>query len=114
MSVERIVPTDDLAAGGPVQSLRINRLMTDGVVEAPHGAHFTECVPDYPRDEEFQQRVRRQREVARGVGGVEDEVPRLRRPRRVSEGDRPMNALGCTCGGPGPYSGAEVDGEGGR
>ena len=53
-SVERIVDTDDLAAGGPVQSLRINRLMTDGVVEAPHGAHFTECVPDYPRDEEFQ------------------------------------------------------------
>ncbi|MBK5288364.1 MAG: CoA transferase subunit A, partial [Acidimicrobiia bacterium] len=54
MSVERIVDTDDLAAGGPVQSLKINRLMTDGVVEAPHGAHFTECVPDYPRDEEFQ------------------------------------------------------------
>ncbi len=54
MSVERIVDTEELAAGGPVQSLKINRLMTDGVVEAPHGAHFTECVPDYPRDEEFQ------------------------------------------------------------
>jgi glutaconate CoA-transferase subunit A len=54
MSVEKIVDTDDLAAGGPVQTLRINRLMTDGVVEAPYGAHFTECVPDYPRDEEFQ------------------------------------------------------------
>ena len=54
MSVEKIVDTDDLAAGGPVQTLKINRLMTDGVVEAPHGAHFTECVPDYPRDEEFQ------------------------------------------------------------
>ena len=54
MSVERIVDTDELAAGGPVQSLKINRLMTDGVIEAPHGAHFTECVPDYPRDEEFQ------------------------------------------------------------
>jgi glutaconate CoA-transferase, subunit A len=54
MSVERIVDTDELAAGGPVQSLKINRLMTDGVVEAPFGAHFTECVPDYPRDEEFQ------------------------------------------------------------
>ena len=22
--------------------------------ETPHGAHFTECVPDYPRDEAFQ------------------------------------------------------------
>jgi glutaconate CoA-transferase subunit A len=54
MSVERIVETDELAAGGPVQSLKINRLMTDGVIEAPFGAHFTECVPDYPRDEEFQ------------------------------------------------------------
>lgn len=54
MSVERIVETEDLRAGGPVQTLRINRLMTDGVVEAPMGAHFTECVPDYGRDEAFQ------------------------------------------------------------
>jgi glutaconate CoA-transferase subunit A len=54
MSVEKVVDTDELAAGGPVQSLKINRLMTDGVVEAPFGAHFTECVPDYPRDEQFQ------------------------------------------------------------
>ncbi len=54
MSVERVVETDELASAGPVQTLRINRLMTDGVVEAPFGAHFTECVPDYPRDEEFQ------------------------------------------------------------
>ena len=54
MSVERIVDTADFAKVGPVQSIRINRLMTDGVVETPHGAHFTECVPDYPRDEVFQ------------------------------------------------------------
>ena len=54
MSVERIVETDDLASNGPVQSMRISRLMTHGVVEAPNGAHFTECVPDYGRDEEFQ------------------------------------------------------------
>ena len=26
----------------------------DGVVEAPNGAHFTECPPDYGRDEAFQ------------------------------------------------------------
>ena len=26
----------------------------DGVVEAPRGAHFTECPPDYGRDEAFQ------------------------------------------------------------
>lgn len=54
MSVEQIVPTEDLASIGPVQTLRISRLMTHGVVEAPGGAHFTECVPDYDRDEQFQ------------------------------------------------------------
>ena len=54
MSVEKLIETDDFLKEGPVQSIRINRLMTDGVVETPHGAHFTECVPDYPRDEAFQ------------------------------------------------------------
>ena len=54
MSVEQIVPTEDLAAHGPVQTMRINRLMVDGVVEAPFGAHFTSCAPDYDRDEAFQ------------------------------------------------------------
>jgi glutaconate CoA-transferase subunit A len=54
MSVERIVDSGDFLAEGPVQTIRINRLMTDGVVETPNGAHFTECVPDYPRDEAFQ------------------------------------------------------------
>jgi glutaconate CoA-transferase, subunit A len=54
MSVEKVMPTDDLAGNGPVQTLRINRLMVDGVVEAPFGAHFTSCPPDYERDETFQ------------------------------------------------------------
>jgi glutaconate CoA-transferase, subunit A len=54
MSVERIVDTAAFLAEGPAQSIRINRLMVDGVVETPHGAHFTECVPDYARDEAFQ------------------------------------------------------------
>jgi glutaconate CoA-transferase subunit A len=54
MSVEQIVDTEEFLRLGPPQSIRINRLMTDGVVETPHGAHFTECVPDYPRDEAFQ------------------------------------------------------------
>jgi glutaconate CoA-transferase subunit A len=54
MTTERIVDTDDFLKEGPVQSMRINRLMTDGVCETPNGAHFTECVPDYPRDEAFQ------------------------------------------------------------
>ena len=54
MSVERIVPTEDLLKEGTVHSIRINRLMTDGVVETPNGAHFTSCLPDYDRDEAFQ------------------------------------------------------------
>ncbi len=54
MSVEKIVPTEQFLAEGPVQSLRINRLMVSGVVETPNGAHFTECPPDYERDEAFQ------------------------------------------------------------
>ena len=54
MSVERIVSTDELTSEGSFHTLRISRLMTDGVVEAPNGAHFCECPPDYERDEAFQ------------------------------------------------------------
>ena len=54
VSCERLVPTGDLLAGGPPQSLLVNRMMVDGVVPTPHGAHFTGCVPDYDRDEAFQ------------------------------------------------------------
>ncbi len=54
MSCERIVPTTELMKGGPLQSLLINRSMVCGVAETPNGAHFTSCVPDYGRDEEFQ------------------------------------------------------------
>jgi glutaconate CoA-transferase, subunit A len=54
MSCERIVPTAELLSGGPVQSLLINRTMVHGIAETPNGAHFTSCVPDYGRDEEFQ------------------------------------------------------------
>jgi glutaconate CoA-transferase subunit A len=54
MSVEKIVKTEDMASLGPLQSRIINRTMVDGVIEAPGGAHFTECPPDYGRDEAFQ------------------------------------------------------------
>ncbi|MEL6179788.1 MAG: CoA-transferase [Myxococcota bacterium] len=55
MSCETIVPTEALLAdGAPLSSLRINRMMVRGVVETPRGAHFTECPPDYGRDEAFQ------------------------------------------------------------
>jgi glutaconate CoA-transferase subunit A len=54
MSCEKIIPTEDLLREGTVHTLKINRMMVDGVVEAPGGAHFTECPPDYGRDEAFQ------------------------------------------------------------
>jgi glutaconate CoA-transferase subunit A len=49
VSCERI--TDDL---GELTRRRIARWSVAGVIEAPNGAHFTSCVPDYDRDEKFQ------------------------------------------------------------
>lgn len=54
VSCEQLVSTADLVAGAPQQALLLNRMMVDAVVEAPGGAHFTSCVPDYGRDEAFQ------------------------------------------------------------
>jgi glutaconate CoA-transferase subunit A len=51
LSCEQVVPTGSL---GELTRTRINRWMVAGVVEAPGGAHFTSCVPDYDRDEPFQ------------------------------------------------------------
>ena len=65
MSCEKIIPTKDLLQEGSVHTLKINRMMVDAVIEAPGGAHFTECPPDYGRDEEFQ------REYAYSAGDAE-------------------------------------------
>ena len=54
VSCERIVDTADLLAEGTFHTLKVNRSMVDGVIEAPNGAHFTNCQPDYERDERFQ------------------------------------------------------------
>jgi glutaconate CoA-transferase subunit A len=55
VSVERVVPTGALLEeAGTELRLRVARMMVDGVVEAPGGAAFTSCVPDYERDEELQ------------------------------------------------------------
>jgi glutaconate CoA-transferase subunit A len=54
VSAEHVIPTDEFAQHGPVHTLRIPRMYVTGVVEAPMGAHFTECPPDYERDESFQ------------------------------------------------------------
>jgi glutaconate CoA-transferase subunit A len=54
LSAERIVPTAELLENGTFHTMKINRSMVDGVIEAPNGAHFTNCQPDYERDEAFQ------------------------------------------------------------
>jgi glutaconate CoA-transferase subunit A len=54
LSCEQIVDTAGLTVDAPAQRLLISRMMVDGVVETPNGAHFTTCTPDYERDEAFQ------------------------------------------------------------
>ena len=54
LSCEQIVDTAGLTVDTPAQRLLISRMMVDGVVETPNGAHFTTCTPDYERDEAFQ------------------------------------------------------------
>jgi glutaconate CoA-transferase subunit A len=54
VSCERVLPTAELVATAPPQALLLNRMMVDAVVEAPGGAGFTSCVPDYGRDEAAQ------------------------------------------------------------
>jgi glutaconate CoA-transferase subunit A len=54
VSCEQVVSTAELVDAAPPQALLLNRMMVDVVVETPHGAHFTSCVPDYGRDEAFQ------------------------------------------------------------
>jgi glutaconate CoA-transferase subunit A len=54
LSCERIVDTAELTKAAPPQTLLVGRHTVTGVVEAPNGAHFTSCAPDYGRDEAFQ------------------------------------------------------------
>jgi glutaconate CoA-transferase, subunit A len=55
ISTEKVVETAGLLAeAGTELRLRVNRSLVDGVVERPGAAHFTECRPDYRRDEAFQ------------------------------------------------------------
>ncbi|ATL71481.1 CoA transferase subunit A [Nocardia terpenica] len=53
LSVDRLADTDELVKAVPPQALLLNRMMVDGVVEAPGGAHFT-VSGGYGRDERFQ------------------------------------------------------------
>ena len=67
LSVEQVVDTAGLTVDTPVQRLLLSRMLVTGVVEAPNGAHFTDCRPDYARDERFQ------RAYAAAAGGSDDD-----------------------------------------
>ncbi|RAX48020.1 acyl CoA--acetate/3-ketoacid CoA transferase subunit alpha [Arthrobacter sp. AQ5-05] len=54
LSAESVVSTRELTQGHHPSTLLLNRTMVDHVFEAPGGAHFTTCLPDYPRNEEWQ------------------------------------------------------------
>lgn len=54
VSCERVVDTAELTKEAAPQTLLLKRSSVTGVVEAPNGAHFTSCAPDYGRDETFQ------------------------------------------------------------
>jgi len=55
VTAEAVVARGTLTDHGPLSSVSVHRLLTDGVAEVPRGAHFTACPPDYGRDEAFQQ-----------------------------------------------------------
>ncbi|MFE3640400.1 CoA transferase subunit A [Streptomyces sp. NPDC059169] len=54
LSCEHLVETAELTKDAAPQTLFIGRHTVTGVVQAPGGAHFTSCAPDYERDEAFQ------------------------------------------------------------
>jgi glutaconate CoA-transferase subunit A len=54
VTCEKLVETSDLLKGGSIHTLALHRGLVDGVIATPGGAHFTECPPDYGRDEAFQ------------------------------------------------------------
>lgn len=54
VSTEKVVATNELLTEGSFHTLLFSRMYTSAVVEAPNGAHFTSCEPDYNRDEAFQ------------------------------------------------------------
>ncbi|MFN7150904.1 MAG: CoA transferase subunit A [Microthrixaceae bacterium] len=56
VSTEAVVDTEQLASIADLPHLKISRMDVTGVIESPNGAHFTECPPDYGRDEAFQKR----------------------------------------------------------
>jgi len=54
VTTEQLIDTASLTVDAALQTVLVNRMMVDGVIETPNGAHFTDCQPTYGRDERFQ------------------------------------------------------------
>ena len=106
VTTERIVDTDHLTREGPIQTMCISRLLTDGVVETPGGAHFTACVPDYPRDEPFQRAYALAAGRRRCLVDVRPPLPRGRRSRLPGRRAGGARALPASAGRAGRGNGA--------
>ena len=50
VSCESILSTEKMVGQSCVHTMVLNRTLTDGVIEAPFGAHPTACVPKYGID----------------------------------------------------------------
>ena len=86
LSVEKVVPTEELVKAVPRQAMIVNRMMVDDVVEAPGGAHFTTGAADYGRDEKFQRHYAESAKSAEIVGAVRADVLVGQRRRLPSRG----------------------------
>jgi glutaconate CoA-transferase subunit A len=81
VTAEQVVEPGELLQHGPVNTIIVNRTLADAVVETPGGAHFTSCVPDYSRDEEFQ------RTYVKAAGSAEEWAEFSARYLEVSENE---------------------------
>jgi glutaconate CoA-transferase subunit A len=102
VSCEKIITRKELASAGPPQGMLVNRAMVVGVVETPNGAHFTSCVPDYGRDEAFQEEYAAsaatslawQEFSAEYLGGDETDYQQAIRRFAAGRGQVTRNAIG--------------------
>ena len=81
VTTERVVPTDELAAGGPLQSLCISRLLTDGVIETPGRCPLHRLRSRLRTRRGLPEGVRDRGRRPRGVGRLPRPVPGRRRGR---------------------------------
>ena len=84
VSCERVVAPSGFLEEGPPSSIRITRIFTDGVIEAPHGAHFTALRSRLRARRGAPARVHGDRQGPGRVGGVPGQVRRHPAKRTTS------------------------------